>query len=171
MSREARSREAAVGAAPPVPPGLTVQHLETWSAASTLLSRSALDRLCGKEFPNQARRAQLDLSQVIVATYHDEPMGFAAYKPSASNMRVAHELWVDANAPCGVAPAVVALLRQLETGAVTSGCSKLFVVVSQATPLRRILQTDGYTITLEGEDLLWLEKALRSEPEKARGKG
>jgi hypothetical protein len=157
-----------MGARGPVPPGLTVQRVETWSAALTLLSRNVLDRLCGKEFPNHARRAQLELSQVIVATYHDEPIGFAAYRPGASGMRVAHELWVDANAPGGFAPAVAALLRQLENDAVKSGCSKLFIVLSQPTPLRRILQTDGYTITLEGADLLWLEKALRSEPERAK---
>jgi len=170
MSLRATSSEAGVGAATArVPPGLTVHHIETWSAASTLLSQSALDRLYGKELPNHARRAQLGLSQVMVATYRDEPIGFAAYKPGAAGMRVAHELWVDVNASCGFAPVVVALLRELEQDAVKSGCSKLFIVISQATPVRRILQTSGYTVTLEGADLLWLEKAFRSETERAKG--
>ena len=64
---------------------------------------------------------------------------------------------------------VNALLTQLETDAATSRCSKLFLVVSQGTPLRGILQTNGYAITLEGTDLVWLEKAFRSEPE-SRGR-
>jgi hypothetical protein len=156
-----------MGAAGPVPPGLAVQHVEKWSAASDLLSRSALERLCGTDLLNQARRAQLDLSHVIVATYHDEPIGLTAYKPGAAGLRVAHELWVDPNAACGVAPVVVVLLGQLEQDALPSGCSKLFVVVPHTTPLRQILQTYGYAITLEGADLMWLEKALRSEPERA----
>ena len=171
MSRGGTSSASAVGASEPMLPGLIVHHVETWCAASTLLSRSTLDRLCGKEFPSHARRAQLDLSQVLVATYHDDPMGCAAYKPGAAGMRVAHDLWVDANAPCGVAPVVVALLRHLEQDAIQSGCSKLFIVVSHATPLCRILQRDGYAITLEGVDLLWLEKAFGSELERANGRG
>jgi hypothetical protein len=75
MSRGASGKTSAVGATDPVPPGLAVQHVGTWSAASELLLRSALERWCGQERPNQARRTQLDLSQVIVATYHDQPIG------------------------------------------------------------------------------------------------
>jgi hypothetical protein len=105
---------------------------------------------------------------VIVATFHDEPIGFVAYKPGAAGVRVAHELWVDANPPCGLGPVADLLLRQLEKGALKSGCSKLFVVVPQATPLRRILLTRGYTITLESADLSWFEKAFRPEPDRAR---
>ena len=160
MSRGAAGGQSAVGATSPVPPGLAVQHVGKWSAASQVLSRSALERLCGMDLPNQARLAQLDLSQVIVATYHDEPIGFAAYKPGASGVRVAHELWVDANAACGLAPVAVLLLGQLEKEALKSGCSKLFIVVPQATALRPILQRCGYAITLEGADLLWFEKAF-----------
>jgi hypothetical protein len=63
---------------------------------------------------------------------------------------------------------VVALVRQLEKDAVTSGCSKPFVVISQATRLREIAQTDGYALTLEGSDLLWLEKAFRSNRREPR---
>jgi hypothetical protein len=116
--------------------------------------------LCGKDVPSQGRQAQLSLSQIIVATYHDEPIGFVAYKRAAAAIRVAQELWVDANALCGIAPVANMLLGRLEKDAVRSGCSKLFIVVPQATPLRRILQTQGYAITLQGADLLWFEKAF-----------
>ena len=79
MNRRATGREPVVAGTGPVPPGLAVQHVGKWSAASQLLSRIAAERLCGMDLPNQARLAQLDLSQVIVATYHDETVGFAAY--------------------------------------------------------------------------------------------
>jgi len=104
------------------------------------------------DLPNQARLAQLDLSQVIVTTYHDEPIGFAAGKRVPAGMRVVHELWVDANAPGGLAPVVILFLGQLEKEVLKSGCSTLFIVVPQGTRLRRILCTYGYAITLEGAD-------------------
>ena len=153
--------------APVVPPGLAVQHFEKGSAAGQLLSQNALERLCGTDVPNQARRAQLDLSHVIVAAYHDEPMGFAAYKPGAAGVRVAHEFWVDAKPPCGLAALTDLLLGHLEQAAHTSACSKLFIVVPHTTPLRQILQSYGYVITFEGADLLCFEKAFHSEPHRA----
>lgn len=45
-----------------------------------------------------------------------------------------------------------------------SGCSKLFIIVPQGTPLRRTLQTEGYVMTLESADLLWCEKTFRKGP-------
>jgi len=167
MSRGAAGDRSAATATGPVPAGLTVQHLEKWSAACQLLSPSTLERLCGKDVPSQGRQAQLSLSHVIVATYHDDPMGFAAYEPGAAGVRVAHELWVDANAPCGPAPVTAVLLGRLERDALKSGCSKLFIIVPQATPLRRILQSHGYEVTLEGADLSWFEKAIHLERERA----
>jgi hypothetical protein len=165
MSRGAAGSRSTAGTASPAPSGLTVQHLETWSAAAECLSASTLERLCGKDVPNQARRAQLALSHVIVAMCRNEPIGFTAYKPGTAGIRVAHELWVDSNAQCGVAVIADLLLGQLEKEALKSGCSKLFIIVPQATPLRRILQTYGYAITLEGADLLWFEKAFRVDSE------
>jgi len=160
MSHRATDHRSAASTADPVPPGLAIHHLEKWSAASQLLSPSTLERLCGKDLLNQARQAQLSLSHVIVATFHDEPIGFAAYKPGAAGIRVAHELWVDTNAPCGLAPVASLLLGRLEKEALKSGCSKFFIAVPQMIPLRRILQTHGYLITLESADLLWFEKSL-----------
>ena len=166
MSRRGNDSHYTADTAGPLPRGLAVQHPEKWSAASHLLSPSVLDRLCGKDSPNHARRIQLDQSHVIVATYYDEPIGFAAYKAGTAAVRVAHELWVDAHAPCELAPVVTMLLGQLELEALKSGCSKLFIIVPQTTPLRPILQTHGYAITLEGDDLLWFEKAFHQEPER-----
>lgn len=171
MTREgcgASGSHSAADAAGSAPPELAVQHLERWSAASHLLSPSALERLCGKDVPSQGRQAQLFLSHVIVATYHDDPMGFAAYKPGAAGVRVAHELWVDANAPCGPAPVATVLLGRLERDALKSGCSKLFIVVPQATPLRRILQSHGYVVMLEGADLSWFDKTFSRGAERCR---
>jgi hypothetical protein len=167
MSREGAGNRSAAGEAGAIPPGLAVQYIDRWSAASPLLSLSTLERLCGKDVPNEARQAQLSVSHVIVATYHGAPMACVAYKPGAAGVRVAHELWVDANAPCGIAPVTGALLGRLEQEVIRSGCSTLFIVVSHTTPVRRILQTQGYTITLEGADLLWFEKAFHPEPDRA----
>jgi hypothetical protein len=103
---------------------------------------------------------------VTVATLGDEVIGFTAYKPGSAGIRVASDLWVDANAPCGVSAVADLLLGQLEKEALESGCSKLFIVMPQGTHLRRMLQAYGYAITLEGADLLWFEKLFRAESDR-----
>lgn len=161
MSRGAAGNVSPASAKDSVPPGLAVRPSEEWSAVSQLLSPRVLERLCGKDSPSQARRAQLSQSQVIVATYHDKAIGFLAYKSGAGGVQVAQELWVDTQAPCGVATVASALIERLEQEALWSGCDKLFIVVPQNTPLRRILQSKGYAIVLEGADLLYFEKTFR----------
>src|SRR5258708_9807331 len=115
MSREVAGDRSTAGEAGAIPPGLAVQYIDRWSAASPLLSLSTLERLCGKDVPKEARQAEISLSHVIVATYHDAPMAFVAYKPSASGFRAAHELCVNENTPSAIAPPTRALLTRVYT--------------------------------------------------------
>lgn len=57
---------------------------------------------------------------------------------------------------------MIEALTALEDAAKAAGCSRLFVVVAQATPLRRIFENVGYGISLAGGELTWLEKGNRS---------
>ena len=84
MSCGAAGSRSTASAAGPVPSGLAVQHLGKWSAASQLLSPGT-GRWSdyGKDLPNQARQAQLSLSHVIVATYHDEALRPTSLAPQA----------------------------------------------------------------------------------------
>lgn len=60
---------------------------------------------------------------------------------------------------------MIEALTALEDAAKAAGCSRLFVVVAQATPLRRIFENFGYGISLAGGELTWLEKG---PPSRAR---
>ncbi len=168
MSGGAEGRVSAGGATDPVPPGLAVQHVGKWSAASHPLSRSALERLCGKAFPNQARRAQLDLSQVIVATRYDEPIGLTAYKPGAAGVRVAHELWINADTP--VRPRARGCLAPRTVGE-RSAQGELFETVHRRLASDPCAGSSRRTATrsrLKAQISFGSRRAFRSEPDRAK---
>ena len=141
-------------------PRLTVRVADNAVDAAALLPLLILTRLYGNERPSRVRQDNVYGSHVIVALDGDVPVGFAAFKPTAGPVRVAHELWVRAHAPGGPARVTQALLNTLESGAITAGCSRLYVVLAASSPLRLILGRAGYHTTLSGTDLTWLEKSL-----------
>jgi hypothetical protein len=146
--------------ATPSTPHLTVCVADNAVDAETLLPLPMLTRLCANERLSRARQDNVYRSHVVVALDGDVPVGFAAFKPTAGRVRVAHELWVHAHAAGGPAHVTQALLNALESGAVTAGCSRLCVVLATSSPLRLILGRAGYHVSLSGTDLTWLEKGL-----------
>jgi hypothetical protein len=144
----------------PPPPIVTVRRAANADDVEQLLPPAVLARLCSGEIPTRVRQCNVYLSQVIVALDGDSAVGFAAYKPATGPVRVAHELWVDPQARAGPAEVTAAILSALESAVSSAGCSRLFVVVAQSTPLRRILQHSGYSVSLAGAELIWFEKSL-----------
>ena len=141
-------------------PSITVCEAENALEAEKLLPRPALGRLCSDPTISNVRWCDLYLSRIIVALDGESPLGFAAYRPTAGPIRVAHEFWVDPHARCGPALPTEAMLTALEEAAKVSECSRLFVVVGQSTRLRRVFENSGYSISLAGGELIWFEKGL-----------
>jgi hypothetical protein len=141
-------------------PSIVVRAADNAGEAEKLLPMAVLGRLCSEANPSTVRQDSVYLSNVIVALDRDSPVGFVAYRRTPAAIRVAHECWVDPHARCGLAPVIGALLTALEDAAKTAGCSRLFVVVAQSTPLRRIFASSGYSISFVGGDLKWFEKGL-----------
>jgi hypothetical protein len=141
-------------------PAITVRSADSAVEAEKLLPLHVIGRLCSDPNPSRGRQCDVYLSRLIVAVDGDSPLGFAAYKPTTGPIRVAHEFWVDPQARCGFAPVTEAMLTALEAAADAAGCSRLFVVVAQSTPLRRILENSGYSISLAGGEVTWFEKDL-----------
>jgi hypothetical protein len=139
---------------------ITVRRADTAIEAQKLLPVPVLGRLCSDPSMSNVRQCDVYLSHIIVALDGDSTLGFAAYKPTTGPLRVAHEFWVDPHARCGRAPVTQALLTALEAAAGAAGCSQLFVVVTQATPLRRIFEHSGYRVNLAGVERSWFEKSL-----------
>jgi hypothetical protein len=139
-------------------PTITVRQAHNATEAEQLLPLPVLGRLCSHPSMSNARQRDVYLSQIIVALDGDSTLGFAAYKPTAGSIRVAHEFWVDPHARCGRAPVTQALLTALEAATRAAGCSRLFVVVAQSTPLRPILENSGYGVHLAGVERSWFEK-------------
>ena len=142
------------------PPIVTVRRAANAADVEQLLPPAVLARLCSGEIPTRVRQCNVYLSEVIVALDGDSAVGFAAYKPATGPVRVAHELWVDPEARLGLAEVTAAVLSALEGAVRSAGCSRLFVVVAPSTPLRRILQRSGYTVSLAGAELTWFEKSF-----------
>jgi hypothetical protein len=141
-------------------PTITVRRADNAIEAEKLLPLPVLGRLCSDPSVSNVRQCDVYLSHIIVALDGDSALGFAAYKPTAGPIRVAHEFWVDPHARCGRAPVTQALLTALEAAAHAAECSRLFVVVAQSTPLRRILENSGYGVNLAGVERSWFEKRL-----------
>jgi hypothetical protein len=142
------------------PTRVTVRIVDNAVDAERLLPLPVLNRLCFEDVPDRVRQYNLYRSHVVVALDGDSVVGFAAFKPTNGTIRVAHELWVDRHARAGLAPVTEAMLAALEAAARQAGCSRLFIVTVQATPVRRILQISGYTVSLSGSELIWLEKTF-----------
>jgi hypothetical protein len=141
-------------------PSIVVRAANNAIEAEKLLPAAALERLCSKPSPSSVRQDSVYLSNVIVALDGDFPVGFVAYRRTPGAIRVAHECWVDPHARGGLAPVMEALLTALEDAATAAGCSRLFVVLTDATTLRRIFENSGYRISLAGGELTWFEKGL-----------
>jgi hypothetical protein len=141
-------------------PVVTVRLVDNAADTETLLPLRVLNRLCSNDVPSRVRQCNVYLSQVVVAFDGDSAVGFAAFKTTRGPVRVAHEFWVDQHARAGLTPVTEAMLAALEAAASEAGCSRLFVVIVQATPLRRIFQNSGYTVSLAGAELIWFEKTL-----------
>jgi hypothetical protein len=141
-------------------PTITVRRGDNAIEAEKLLPLPVLGRLCSDPSMSNVRQCDVYLSQIIVALDGDSTLGFAAYKPTTGPIRVAHEFWVDPHARCGPAPVTQALLTALEAAARAAECSRLFVVMAQSTPLRRILEKSGYSVNLVGVEHSWFEKSL-----------
>jgi len=141
-------------------PTITVRRAANAIEAEKLLPLQVLRRLCSDPSLSNVRQCDVYLSQIIVALEGDSTLGFAAYKPTAGPIRVAHEFWVDPQARGGQAPVTQALLTALEGTACAAGCSHLFVVVAQSAPLRRILEQSGYSVNLAGVERTWFDKSL-----------
>ena len=139
---------------------ITVRTAADAVEAEKLLAQPVLGRLCSDPNMSHVRQRDVYLSQIILALDGDSTLGFAAYKPTAGLIRVAHEFWVDPHARCGQVPVTQALVTALEAAARVAGCSQLFVVVAQSAPLRRILEDSGYSVNLTGVERTWFEKRL-----------
>lgn len=100
----------------------------------------------------------------IVALDGEATVGFAVFKAATGAIGVAHELWVDPRVRFGVAPVAHAILAALESAVRAAECSRLFVLMGQSTPLRRILQDVGYVANLTSAEVVWFEKSLVSGP-------
>jgi hypothetical protein len=141
-------------------PSIVVRAADNAVEAEKLLPTAALGRLCFEPNPSPVRQGSVYFSNVIVALDRESPVGFVAYRPTLGAIRVAHECWVDPHARNGLAPVIEALLTALEDAATATGCSRLLVVVAQSTPLRRIFEQSGYSISFAGCELTWFEKSF-----------
>jgi len=139
---------------------ITVRTADNAIDAEKLLPPPILARVCSDPNIGNVRQSDVYLSRIIVVLNGESPLGFAAYKPTAGPIRVAHEFWVDPHARCGLALPAEAMLTALEEAAKTVECSRLFVVMSRSTRLRRIFEDSGYTVSLPGSELTWFEKSL-----------
>lgn len=139
---------------------VTTRMTDNATDAEQLLPPPVLARLCSDHTPSRVRLCNLHLSHVLVALDGDSAVGFAAFKPMTGPVRVAHEFWVDPGARVGLAAVTEAMLAALESAVSAAGCSRLFVVLTQSTPLRRILENSGYSVSLAGADFIWFEKRL-----------
>lgn len=139
---------------------LTVRVADNAGDAETRLPLPMLMRLCANERPSRARQDNAYRSHVMVALDGDVPIGFAAFKPTAGPVRVAHELWVHAHTPGGPEPVAQTLLNMLESIARAAGCTRLCVVLVTSIPLRLIHGRAGYRVSLSATDLTWFEKGL-----------
>jgi hypothetical protein len=157
-----RERKRHTGVEPPSHV-VTIRLVDNAADIETLLPLGVLNRLCANDVPSRIRQCNVYLSRVVVALDHDSAVGFAAFKMTRGPVRVAHEFWVDPHARAGLTPVTEAILAALETAAGEAGCSRLFVVSARATPLHRILESSGYTISLAGAELIWFEKTLVSD--------
>ncbi len=141
-------------------PTVTVRRANDAVEAEKLLPLRVLGRLCSDPNMSHVRQWDVYLSQIVVALDGDSTLGFAAYRPIAGPIRVAHEFWVDPHARCGQAPVTQALLTALEAAARAAGCSQLFVVVTASTPLQRIIEYSGYSVNLASVERTWFDKSL-----------
>lgn len=82
----------------------------------------------------------------MVVTYQDEPIDFAARKFGAPGLRVAHEVWVDVDAPRGLGPVAT-------SAPWTIGTRGHPITVFQTSP----------DISLVAGELTWFEKDFASD--------
>src|ERR1019366_6928427 len=119
----------------PPPTVVTIRIVDSAADAEALLPVSALNRLCSNDVPSRIRQCNVYLSHLVVALDGDSTVGFAAFKATRGPVCVAHEFWVDRRARSGLAPVTEAMLVALEATVGQAGCSRLFVVTVQGTPL------------------------------------